>query len=106
MDLLSKRYANPCFFLDGMIHSGRFSEFVDSFVQSINKEIELEEKEKEMQLHWDFWLHRVSGKSFKDYIAEIENNEDHKNISEGTLETTFQHSMDILNNFNPEKGGE
>ena len=106
MDLLSKRYANPCFFLEGMIQSGRFAEFVDNFVLSTNKEIELENKEKEMQLHWDFWLHKIYGKSFKEYIAEIESTEDHKNISEGTLETTFQHSMDILNNFNPEKGGE
>ena len=94
------------FFLDGMIQSGRFAEFVDNFILSINKDIESENKEKEMQVHWDFWLHRVFSKTFKDYMTEIENNEKHTNISEGTLETTVQHSMDILNNFNPEKGGE
>lgn len=106
MDLLSKRYASPCFFLNGMIQSGNFDEFVDDFIKTINEETEFETREKEMRFHWEFFLQRVFDKSFKEYMDEIKNNEAHQNMSEGTIETTVQHSMDILNNFNPEKGGE
>ena len=106
MDLLSKRYANPCFFLDGMIQSGRFCEFVDDFAKAINTDFEIERKEKEWRLHWECWLHKIFDKDFKDYLAEIKNREKHQNMTDRTLETTVQHSMDILNNFNPEQGGE
>ena len=106
MDLLSKRYANPCFFLEGMIQTVRFSEFVEDFIQTINRETEFENQEKEMQLHFECWLHRIFDKSFKAYMDEIKTSEEHKNLTKETLETTIQNSMDILNNFNPEKGGE
>jgi hypothetical protein len=104
MDLLSKRYASPCFLLDGMILTGRLDEFVDDFIRTTNEEIEFENKEKEMHMHWDFFLHRVLDQSFKEYMDEIENTKRHQNMSKGILETTVQHSNDILNNFNPEGG--
>ena len=106
MDLLHKRYASPCFFLDGMLQSGRFEEFVDEFIRTVNSEIEFENHEKEMRFHWECWLHKIFDKDFKDYMAEIKNDEEHKNMSERTIETTVQYSMNILNQFNPEKGGE
>lgn len=106
MDLLSKRYANPCFFLNGMIRTGRFEEFVEDFVQTINHETEFDNQEKEMHIQFECWLHRVFDKGFKEYMDEIKTNEEHQNLSNRTIETTFQHSVDILNHFNPEKGGE
>jgi hypothetical protein len=99
MDLLSKRYANPCFFLNGMIQTGRFAEFVDEFVQTINEE-------REEQNNWEFFLHRVWDRSFSDFKHDIEINKQNKGLSKGTIETTIQHSMNILNNFNPNEGGE
>ena len=106
MDRLFKRYADPFLFIDGMIQTGRFDEFVENFIQTTNNDIEFENHEKEMRLHWDCWLHKIFDKDFKEYMDELENQKNHQNMSERTLETTVQHSMDILNTFNPEKGGE
>ena len=99
MDLLSKRYASPCFFLNGMIQTGRLGEFVDDFTETVRKE-------KEEQVNWDFYLHKVFEGTFKEFVDEIETNRKNQNLSERTIETTVQHSMDILKNFNPDEGGE
>lgn len=99
MDLCFKRYASPFLFMDGMIHAGRFEEFVKDLVKTVDKE-------KEEQLNWEFYLHRVLEGSFNDFIDEIETNKKNQHLSERTIETTVQHSMNILNQFNPEKGGE
>jgi hypothetical protein len=48
--------------------------------------------------------------SYAEYEEEIENNKNNRKMTERTIETTIQHSMNILNNFNPEEnekqGGE
>lgn len=102
MDLLFKKYASPFLFIDGMLQSDRFSEFVDDFIQARNKETEIENKDKEMQLHWELWLHRIFDMTFPEYMKEIEVRKEHQNISEKEIETTLQNTSDILNNFNPE----
>lgn len=100
MDLLFKRYANPYFFINGMIQSGRFNEFVVQFVSTKNTE-----EAEEMQ--WQFYLHKVFDMSYQDYIAEVENNKKNMSMTKRTIETTVQHSIDILNKFSPdERGGE
>lgn len=83
--------------MDGMIQTGRFSEFVTSFVKTINTE-------KEDEFHWQYFLHKVWEGSFSDFLEEIKVNKQNKNLTKGTIETTIQHSMKILNNFNPERG--
>lgn len=101
MDLLSKRYASPCFFLDGVIQTCRLVEFVDELIR-------LDGEEKDEQAMWEYYLHRAPfyEGSFQDFKKDIKINEEHKNMSESVLETTIQHSVDILKGFNPEKGGE
>ena len=94
MDLLSKRYANPCFFMEGMIQTERFSEFVSDFIKTINQE-------KEDETDWEFFLHKVWEGSFKDFKDGINTNKENQNMSKRTIETTVQNSMDILNNFSP-----
>ena len=99
MDLLSKRYASPCFLLNGMIQTGRLEEFVDDFIVTV-------QKEKEEQVNWEFYLHKVFEGTFSDFVDEIETNKKNQHLSARTIETTIQKSMDILNNFNPNRGGE
>jgi hypothetical protein len=97
MDLLFKRYASPFLFIDGMIRTGRFCSFVEEFCETIMKE-------KEEQTNWEYFLHKVWEGSFKDFKANIENNRELQNLSKTIIETTVQKSMNILNNFNPERG--
>lgn len=99
MDLLFKRYASPFSFVDGMIQTGRFYEFVIDFIKTTNQE--MEEK-----YDWDFFLHKVFDKSYQEFKEEIKTNKENQEMSEQDIETTVQYSMNILNNFNPEKGGE
>ena len=99
MDQLFKRYADPFPFMDGMIQTGRFSEFVRQFFERINSE-------REEQTAWEFWLHKVWEGSFTDFKTEMENDKKNRQMSEKTMETTIKDSMNILKNFNPTKGGE
>ncbi len=98
MDLLYQRYASPFSFLDGIIQSGRFYDFVVYFDKTIAKE-------KEEKTLWEYFLHRVYDKSFEAWKEEMWNDIKNKNMPERTIETTVQNSMNILNNFNPEEGG-
>lgn len=99
MDLLSQRYASPSFFMDGMIQTGRFYEFVIDFIKTTNQELE-------DKYDWEFFLHKVYDMSYQEFKDEIKTNQQNQEMSERTIEATIQHSMDIMNNFNPEKGGE
>lgn len=99
MDLLFKRYANPFPFMDGMIRTGRFREFVVDFLKTVGKE-------REDQLDWEFFLHKVWEGSFKDFKEDIETNKRNSAMSELAMETTIKESMKILKNFNPAKGGD
>lgn len=98
MDLLYQRYASPFSFMDGMIQTGRFSEFVESLVKTVNEE-------REEKAQWEFWLHKVWDGTYEKFKEEIKNNKENLSMSKRTIETTIQNSMDILKNFNPQKEG-
>ena len=99
MDWLFKRYANPFPFMDGMISTGRFEAFVDDFVGTVREE-------REEQASWEFYLHKVMEGSFVEFRENMKNEQEHKAMSERAIETAINHSMNILNNFNPERGEE
>ena len=94
MDLLFKRYASPFLFMGETIRSNRFDEFVFEFVQTVNKE-------NEEQTSWEFYLNKVQEGSFKDFVDELENNKNNQEMTEEKIEEIVQHSMKILNNFDP-----
>lgn len=99
MDQVSKRYSDPCFFMNGMIQTGRFFEFVIDFTKTINRE--MEEK-----YDWEYFLHKVFDMSYQEFKEEIKINKENQQMSEHDIETAVSHSMNILKNFNPEEGGE
>lgn len=99
MDLLYQRYASPFSFMDGMIRTGRFCSFVENFVSTVNSE-------KEEKTQWEFFLHKVFEGSFADFKEDMRIQKELQNMPEEDFETTIKHSMNILNNFNPDKGGE
>ncbi len=98
MDLLFKRYASPFLFIDGMIQAGRFTEFVENFVACSNKE-------KEEKHLWEYYLFREWERSFNDFKESVENDSKNAALSVDDIETTIQNSINILQNFNPEKKG-
>lgn len=92
MDLLFTRYASPFVLLDNLILIGSSSSFIDDFINLINKE-------KEEQVQWEFFLHKVFDKSWKEFCDEVNQPIDGKEIDLGA---TVKKSKDILNNFTPE----
>ena len=99
MDLLFKRYASPFLFMDGMLQTCRFSEFVDEFMHTVYAE-------NEDQTSWEFYLHKVQEGSYKDFKDELETDKQNQNMSKESIEETIQNSLGILNNFTPSEGGE
>ena len=93
MDLLFSKYANPFLFLDGMIKTGRFSEFVIEFM-NLNSE----------KTMWEYYLHKVYDKSYEDFKRSL------LPVQKPTakdIKTTVNSSKSILGGFIPNgTGGE
>ena len=92
MDLLFKRYASPFVLLDNFIAMGSLSDFIDDFFKFINEEQQEDTK-------WQFFLHKVFDKSWKEFCEEIESVDKAKGIDLGA---TIKKSYNMLNNFAPE----
>ena len=99
MDWLFVRYASPFSFIDGMIRTGRFEEFVLSFVNTI-------QEEREEEKGWEFYLHRVMDESYADFKERLKVQSSNKNMSARAFEATVNDSLRILQKLSPEKGGE
>ena len=98
MDLLYQRYASPFSFMDGMIQTGRFCDFVYEFMNTTNRE-------KNEEAEWEYYLHKVFDKSFNEFKEEIRNNSENQEMSKEQIETTVTDSLNILKNFKPENEG-
>ena len=100
MDMVYQRYSCPFSFIDGMIQTNRFDEFVREFVKTINQE-------KEDKLDWEFWLHKVWEGTFKEFKDSIATNTQNQTMTKETIAETVNSSISILNNFTPQnEGGE
>lgn len=98
MDLLFKRYADPFLFMDQMLLTGRFNEFVVE-MQKITA------KEKDDQATWEFFLAKVHDKSFNEFKQDLVASINANNVTEADLEATVKESWTILDGFNPEPEG-
>ena len=99
MDLLFARYADPFSFINGMIRTGRFDEFVLTFTKTVNDE-------KNEEARWQYFLHKVFDGSYADFKNRMKVRGDHQNMSDRTIETTITESMNILKKLSTKKGGE
>ena len=91
MDLLFKRYASPFVLLDEYIASGSLSDFIDDFFKFIGEENQEEAK-------WQFFLHKVFDKSWKDFCDEMESVDKAKTVDTGA---TIKKSHNMFTNFTP-----
>ena len=91
MDLLFKRYASPFLLIDQLILTNGLDKFIDDLFKFM-------EEEKQEQTKWEFFLHKIYDKSWKEFCNEIEvsNVENDVDIAE-----TLNNSKNILNNFTP-----
>ena len=92
MDLLFKRYASPFILIDNLILTNSSRSFIDDLIDFINEE-------KEEQVQWEFFLHKVFDKSWKEFCDEVSEPIVNKEIDLGA---TVKKSKDMLNNFTPE----
>ena len=93
MDLLFSRYASPFVLLDCLICTNSLSEFIDDLFKFINEE-------REENTQWEFFLHKVYNKSWKEFIDEINVSNEQKEIDLGA---TLNKSKNMLKNFTPER---
>lgn len=93
MDLLFKRYANPFLLLDNLISSSRLQEFINELLDIHNDE----------QIY-DIWVRRVFDKTFEEFKRQVQEANEVGAADHQDAETTIQESINILSNFNPEKG--
>ena len=77
--------------LDGMIKTGRLSEFVDEFLMIYNEE-------HEEKVAYEVWLHRVPDKSFSDFMQEV-NSSKTAAPTQHDLESTVRESQKLLAGF-------
>ena len=92
MDLLFKRYASPFILLDNLILISSSSSFIDDLSNFIIKE-------KEEQIQWEFFLHKVFDKSWKEFYNDVTQPINDEKIDLGA---TIKKSKDMLKNFTPE----
>lgn len=92
MDLLFSRYASPFVLLDNLLLTNSLSDFIDDMFKLINEE----RKEK---TQWEFFLHKVYDKTWKEFIDEINISNEQKEIDLGA---TLKKSKNMLKNFTPE----
>ena len=92
MDLLFSRYASPFVLLDTLISINSTSDFINEMFETINKE-------REEQTQWDFFLHKVYNKTWKEFIDEINISNEQNEVDLGA---TLNKSKNMLKNFTPE----
>ena len=93
MDLLFSRYASPFVLLDSLILTNSTSEFISDMFKFINEE-------QEEKTQWEFFLHKVYDKTWKEFIDEIKTSNEQKEIDLGA---TLNKSKNMLKNFTPER---
>ena len=88
MDLLFKRYTSPFILLDNLILASSCADFIDEFFDFINEDVQ-----------WEFFLHKVYDKSWKEFKDELVETHEKKQVDLGA---TIIKSKNMLKNFTPE----
>ena len=91
MDLLFTRYASPFLLLDQLILTNSLSGYIDDLFTIISEE-------KQEQTMWEFFLHKVYDKTWKEFCEETKISNDTKDVDLGK---TVLKSKTMLSNFTP-----
>ena len=91
MDLLFTRYASPFLLLDQLILTNSLSGYIDDLFTIISEE-------KQEQTMWEFFLHKIYDRTWKEFCDETKISNDTKDVDLG--ETVLK-SKTMLSNFTP-----
>lgn len=78
--------------LNHYICSGRLCEFIDEYINIVNKE-------RSDEKNWEYFLHKIFDKSYNDFLKEVEPPEEPEEVDMEQVETTVQNSMKILDSL-------
>ena len=82
-------------FLDKMILTRRFTEFVHELLKIRNDEMI-------DQARWEVWLHKIFDMEFSEYLSKLNDRASQKELpSDEVLEATVVDSWGIINGFCP-----
>lgn len=91
--MLYQRYGNPMQLLQQMFQVGSLNQFIDDLGQIIWQE-------KADKQRWDYWLHRVYGQDFDEYVRACEaQSKEPETTDMDNIETIMNNSNYILENF-------
>ena len=88
MDLLFSRYASPDALLNAIIEYRQFEHFITAMFEAENDRIQ-----------WEYWLHRVYGKSFAEYREDIKERDRSYAMTDGQVAAQLKSARDILRGF-------
>ena len=96
MDLLAQRYASPFLMLDEFIRLNQLHDFVLEVLQTIAEE-------KVHEARWQYYLHKVYGMSFEDYVRKCEQPQDGEEyMSHEDISNVVNESRNMIEGFVPE----
>ena len=93
MDLLAQRYASPFLILDEFIRLHQLHDFVLEILKTIADE-------KVEKVRWQFYLHKVYGMSWEDYLKSCTQPQDDAMTHEQVADT-INESKNMLEGFIP-----
>lgn len=93
MDLLAQRYASPFLVLDEFIRLHQLHEFTVEILKTIADE-------KVHEVRWQFFLHKVYGKSWEDFLKSCEQPQEEE-MSQEQIKNTVDESRNMLEGFIP-----
>ena len=86
MDLLARRYASPFLMLDEFIRLHQLHDFITETLKTIADE-------KVAEKRWEYYLHRVHGMTFEEYVRKCEEPE----AQEATKQMTDTQISNVVN---------
>lgn len=89
--MLYRRYGDPTALLNQLIRNRKLSDYLDDLLDILQEEM----KDKTM---WEFFLAKVEGKTYAEFLGEVERTEPNP-VDMEQVEVTVQKSMNILENF-------
>lgn len=95
MDLLAKRYASPFLVLDEFIRLHQLHEFIVETLKTIADE-------RIQNKRWEYYLHRVHGMTFEEYVRRCEEPEEKQGMSHEEIGNVINDSKKLLIGFVPE----